>query len=473
MTHDGKLYINGHWLHGEGPSFSSINPATNQTVWSGNEASQSQVESAVNAAHKAQSDWSLTEPDERANYLHRFGDLLAENTETLAILICQETGKPLWETRGEISAMIGKIKLSLRAFSERTSSRELAVPRGNAFIRYKPLGVIAVFGPYNFPGHLPNGHIIPALLAGNTVVFKPSEYTPKTAEATIDLWQATGIPDGVINLVQGGAKVGAYLLEQSIDGVFFTGSSKTGTHIHKEFGGRPEVMLALEMGGNNPLIVGKVEPTEDTIDCIIQSAFLTSGQRCTCARRLLLPEGANGDVILSELCKTAGALSIGDPLESHFLGSLISAQQAQRMLQHQAFLASEGAKVLLQLEQNDPALGFCTPGIVDVTHLQSRPDEEYFGPLLQVSRYRKFSNALEEANKTRFGLSAGLLSHDQDEYAQFYRGIRAGIVNWNSPTTGASGSAPFGGVGASGNYRPSAYFAADYCSYPVASVEVF
>jgi succinylglutamic semialdehyde dehydrogenase len=143
------------------------------------------------------------------------------------------------------------------------------------------------------------------------------------------------------------------------------------------------------------------------------------------------------------------------------------------MLQHQAFLASEGAKVLLQLEQNDPVLGFCTPGIVDVTHLQSRPDEEYFGPLLQVSRYRKFSNALEEANKTRFGLSAGLLSHDQDEYAQFYRGIRAGIVNWNSPTTGASGSAPFGGVGASGNYRPSAYFASDYCSYPVASVEVF
>ena len=473
MTHDGKLHINGHWLHGEGPGLSSINPATNQTIWCGKEASESQVESAVIAAHRAQSDWSRTEPNERANTLRRFGDLLAESAEPLAILICQETGKPLWEARAEISAMVGKIELSVRAFNERTSPRELPAPKGNAFIRYKPLGVVAVFGPYNFPGHLPNGHIAPALLAGNTVVFKPSEQTPKTAEATIDLWQATGIPDGVINLVQGGARVGAHLLKQSIDGVFFTGSSKTGAHIHKEFGGRPEVMLALEMGGNNPLIVGSLEPTEETIDCIIQSAFLTSGQRCTCARRLFLPEGPKGDAILLELCKATRALSIGDPLESHFLGSLISAQQAQRMQQHQTRLASQGAEVLVPLEQKDPNLGFCTPGIVEVTHLQSRPDEEVFGPLLQVSRYRKFSTAIEQANNTRFGLSAGLMSHDQAEYDQFYRGIRAGIVNWNSPTTGASGSAPFGGVGASGNYRPSAYYAADYCSYPVASVEVF
>ncbi|MDG0980561.1 MAG: succinylglutamate-semialdehyde dehydrogenase [Halieaceae bacterium] len=472
MTHNGKLYINGHRLDGDGPNFSSINPATGQTIWCGNEASGSQIESAVTAAHRAQSDWSRTEPDERANVLRRFGDLLAESAENLAVLICHETGKPLWEARGEVSAMMGKIKLSLQAFHERTSLRELPAAKGNAFVRYKPLGVVAVFGPYNFPGHLPNGHIVPALLAGNTLVFKPSEQTPKTAEATIDLWRASGIPDGVINLVQGGAEVGVHLLKQSIDGVFFTGSSKTGAHIHKEFGGRPEVMLALEMGGNNPLIVGKVEPAEDTIDCIIQSAFLTSGQRCTCARRLLLPEGPKGDTTLFELCKATRALSIGDPLESHFLGSLISAKQAQSMQQHQRFLASQGADVLLPLEQKDLNLGFCTPGIVDVTRLQSRPDEEVFGPLLQVSRYREFSAAIEEANNTRFGLSAGLLSRDQDEYDQFYRGIRAGIVNWNSPTTGASGSAPFGGVGASGNYRPSAYYAADYCSYPVASVEV-
>jgi succinylglutamic semialdehyde dehydrogenase len=400
--------------------------------------------------------------------------LLKTNTEQFAQVIAEETGKALWESRTEVAAMVGKIGISIKAHAERTGTVENPMPGGRAFIRHKPHGVVAVFGPYNFPGHLPNGHIVPALIAGNTVVFKPSELTPKVAEFTVALWQQAGLPAGVINLLQGEIATGKAIAgHPALDGLFFTGSSNTGHLLHKQYAGHPGKILALEMGGNNPLIVKNVSNINAAVHDIIQSAFITSGQRCTCARRLFLERSSNGDAILAALITAVKQLKVGQPFaeEQPFYGSMISEKAALGMLKAQAEIEALGGVPLVKLTQIQTGTGFVTPGIIDVTEAAALPDEEHFGPLLKVYRYDDFNKAIDEANNTAFGLSAGLLADSEADYLQFFSEIRAGIVNWNKPITGASSAAPFGGIGASGNHRASAFYAADYCAYPVASVE--
>ncbi|OYW91024.1 MAG: succinylglutamate-semialdehyde dehydrogenase, partial [Alishewanella sp. 32-51-5] len=423
----------------------------------------------------AQYAWADLSFEQRVSIVKRFAELLNQHKEALAACIAEDTGKALWESRTEVTAMIGKIDISVRAYEERTGTKENPMPQGRAFVRHKPHGVVAVFGPYNFPGHLPNGHIVPALLAGNTVVFKPSELTPKVAELTVKIWQEAGIPAGVINLVQGEVETGKALAsDDGIDGLFFTGSSRTGHYLHQQFAGRPEKILALEMGGNNPLLVKDVANIDAAVHDIIQSAFITSGQRCTCARKLYLPANAEGDAILARLLDVSSKIQVGeyDAQPQPFMGAMISVAAAQSMLKAQQQLVALGGKVLLELRQLDPAKALVTPGIIECSAIGEFPDEEHFGPLLKVFRFSDFDQAIAAANNTSFGLSAGLLSDSYELYQHFYKRIRAGIVNWNRPITGASSAAPFGGIGKSGNHRASAYYAADYCAYPVASVEL-
>lgn len=205
----------------------------------------------------------------------------------------------------------------------------------------------------------------------------------------------------------------------------------------------------------------------------MQSAFITSGQRCTCARRLFIANNAQGDAILAKLIEVISGLKIDEPFAHNqpFFGAMISAQAASGMVNAQEQIIALGGQPLLTLTHNEPLKGFVTPGIIDVTNAKPLPDEEHFGPLLKVYRYTDFDLAIKEANNTAFGLSAGFIGDNRSDYELFYKRIRAGIVNWNKPTTGASSAAPFGGIGASGNHRASAYYAADYCAYPVASVE--
>lgn len=469
-----SLFLNGEWLAGAGVAMESIDPAKNQVVWQGQAATAEQVDAAMTAARAAFPAWSSQSFAERLVVVKRFAALLEENKEHLALVMAKETGKPLWETRTEVAAMVGKVGISERAYHERTGTVENDMPGAKAFIRHKPHGVVAVFGPYNFPGHLPNGHIVPALLAGNVVVFKPSELTPWVAEETVKLWQQAGIPNGVVNLVQGLVETGKALVSHpQMDGLFFTGSSTTGKLLHEQFGGRPDKILALEMGGNNPLIVKDVSDIDATVHNIIQSAFVTSGQRCTCSRRLFLPNGAQGDAILARLVEVTKNIAVGDydADPQPFMGAMISAKAAAGMVAAQNQLVALGAQTLVEMTQPDAVKGFVTPGILDVSAISAMPDEEHFGPLLKVYRYDDFDAAIAEANNTRFGLSAGLLADNRADWDHFFAHIRAGIVNWNKPITGASSAAPFGGIGDSGNHRPSAYYAADYCAYPVASVE--
>ncbi|MDQ7985977.1 succinylglutamate-semialdehyde dehydrogenase [Pseudomonas sp. G34] len=464
-------YIAGLWQLGQGDALESLNPVSQQVLWTGREADASQVEAAVQAAREAFAEWAAAPLGERIAVLERFAAVLTARQDELARTIGEETGKPLWEAATEVASMIGKVAISIRSHAERSGQRSGAQ---GSVLRHKPHGVVAVFGPYNFPGHLPNGHIVPALLAGNTVVFKPSEQTPKVAELTLACWIEAGLPAGVLNLLQGGRETGAALAAHpGIDGLFFTGSSRTGNLLHAQFGGHPETILALEMGGNNALIVDRLVDIDAAVYCIIQSAFLSAGQRCTCARRLLVPEGEWGDGLLARLVSVAASLKVGtfDAEPAPFMGAVISLDAAQHLLKVQERLIDKGARPLLDMSQPLAGAALLTPGIIDVSAVQPRADEEVFGPLLQVIRYADFDAAIVEANATRFGLAAGLLSDSRERYEQFWLRSRAGIVNWNKPLTGAASAAPFGGVGASGNHRPSAYYAADYCAYPVASLE--
>ena len=473
MSHSNQL-INGQWLAGEGHDVTSVNPARNEIIWQGKTASPAQVAVAIKSARAAFEAWADMSFDDRIAIVTKFGEQLGENKEALANTIALETGKPLWETRTEVGAMVGKINISLNAYKERTGTVENPMPGAKAFIRHKPHGVVAIFGPYNFPGHLPNGHIVPALIAGNTVVFKPSELTPLVAEEVLKLWLKAGLPNGVINLVQGEVETGKALASNpEIDGLFFTGSSNTGHILHEQFGGQPGKILALEMGGNNPFIVKDVSDINAVVHDIIQSAFVTTGQRCTCARRLFIETGAQGDAIIAKLIKVTQDLKIGyyDDEDQPFIGSMISEKAALGLVAAQQQLLDLGATSLVEMKHLEAGTGFISPGIVDVTALDAMPDDEHFGPLLKVYRYDDFDAAIDEANNTSFGLSAGLLSDSEELYNHFFRRIRAGIVNWNKPITGASSAAPFGGIGASGNHRASAYYAADYCAYPIASVE--
>ncbi len=468
------LYIAGAWQAGQGETITSLNPVTQQVLWSGQGATVGQVDLAVQAARQAFPGWARRSLQERIDVLEAFAARLKHHADDLARCIGEETGKPLWESATEVTTMVNKVAISVQSYRERTGEKSGPLGDATAVLRHKPHGVVAVFGPYNFPGHLPNGHIVPALLAGNTVLFKPSELTPKVAELTVKCWIEAGLPAGVLNLLQGDRETGiALAANPGIDGLFFTGSSRTGNALHQQFAGRPDKILALEMGGNNPLVVDEVQDVDAAVYTVIQSAFISAGQRCTCARRLLVPQGEWGDAFLARLVAVSETIEVGsfDQQPAPFMGSVISLDAALGLLDAQRILLAKGAVSLLEMRQPLAQSALLTPGIIDVTAVSERSDEELFGPLLQVIRYADFDAAIAEANDTHYGLAAGLLSDSEARYQQFWLESRAGIVNWNKQLTGAASSAPFGGVGASGNHRASAYYAADYCAYPVASLE--
>lgn len=466
-------YINGLWVDEGSHIFASSNPATGKTIWQDKAASAELVAAAVAAARAAFSIWAALSYEARLGHLEAFKSLISSKQEELTRLIAEETGKALWDAKSEVAAVMAKLGFSVDAYAERTGIKSKASPVGNAVVRHKPHGVMAVYGPYNFPAHLPNGHIMPALLAGNTIVFKPSEQTPMVAEWMVKQWHEAGLPAGVLNLVQGERETGMALANAAVEGILFTGSSATGKAIHAQLAGRPEIVLALEMGGNNPLIVCEVSDIKAAVLETILSAFTGTGQRCTCARRLILPAWPGREDFVAQLVAATQALTIGayDSEPAPFMGPLISQREAKRLLEAQVNLEALGGKPLLRMRQLQENLPFVTPAIIDMTGIPHAPDEEYFGPLLQLYRVDTADEAVQLANATRFGLSAAVLCDDHALFQSLSSKLHAGLVNWNRQTTGASGAGPFGGVGISGNHRPAGYYAADYCAYPVASVE--
>lgn len=469
----GECFINGRWLNGGGPEFVSIASADGSESWRGNEASAADAEAAVVAARAALPAWRRRPIEERIALVRAFAKLVDARKADMAAVISRATGKPVWDAATEAAAMVGKAELSVKAYQERTPTKEAPAGAFTARISHHPHGVMAVLGPFNFPGHLPNGHIMPALIAGNTIIFKPSEQTPEVAEFTLRLWEEAGLPPGVINLLQG-ARAPAELLvdHEGVDGILFTGGVPAGRAIHRKLGGRLEKIVALELGGNNPLVVWDAADLDSTAKLIVKSAYITSGQRCTCARRLIVRQGAEGEAVISALSSLIDRIVVDKPdaQPQPFIGPLISAKAADAVLATQDEWLRSGGVAIREAKRLNHGPAYVSPGLIDVTALPSRKDEETFGPLLQVIRVADFEAALDEANNTKFGLAAGLISDSADLFQRFEAEVRAGVLNWNRQTTGASGSAPFGGVGQSGNHRPAGYYAADYSAWPMASL---
>lgn len=464
------VYIDGRWRAGRGPAFTKTCPATGSVSWEGSSADGRDVAEAVASARRAFEGWSQTPQAARTAVLERYAEEIGRRADRIAETISRDMGKALWDAQGEAATMKAKIAVSVSAQKERAGEKAESAAFGATRLTHRPHGVMAVFGPFNFPGHLPNGHIVPALLAGNTCVFKPSELAPGVAALMADCFEAAGLPPGCFNIVQGGREAGGALIDQDINGLLFTGSAATGVFFHRHFAGRPDVILALEMGGNNPLIIWDPADVEAAADIAAQSAYLTTGQRCSCARRVILPEGKFGDAVVEAIIARAKALKIGAWNEQDiFMGPLVSERARQQALAFQGAILGHGAKPLLPLAGLDRGGGFVSPGVIDVTAAEDVPDEELFGPLVQVFRVKTFEAAIGKANATKYGLSGGLVCDDDARWETAYARLRAGVLNRNRPTVGASGAMPFGGPGLSGNFRPGAYYAADYCAWPQAS----
>ncbi len=449
----------------------SYEPATGALFWRGPVGDANQE---VDIARQSWPEWGAQSVTVRMEAVRRFANVVRGKADDMIDCIARETGKPIWEARTEVESVINKVEISIASYSERTPQRRLEGNLGvRSAVRHKPHGVLGVLGPYNFPAHLPNGHIVPALIAGNAVVFKPSEKTPATGAMLVECFHLAGIPNGVVRLLNGGPEVGkALAANPDIDGLLFTGSSRTGIALSRQFADMPGKLLALEMGGNNAIVVWDAADVHAAAVIIVQSAFLSAGQRCTAARRLIVKDG-NHHAIIDAVRKLADRLIVAEPhsTPAPYMGPVIDNDMAAGLQESFLSLMMKGGQPIKQLDRPRADRPFLTPAIIDMTGVKDRPDIELFGPVLQVIRVPDFDAAIAEANNTRYGLSASLIGGSPQLYDKFWANIRCGVINWNRPTNGAPSNGPFGGVGLSGNHRPSAFYAADYCAYPVVSTE--
>jgi succinylglutamic semialdehyde dehydrogenase len=429
-----------------------------------------QVDRAVSAARAAQPAWAQRPLAERGALVRRIGEVLAAREEELARAIALDVGKPLWEARVEAQSSAAKAAITVDDGLKLVATFG-APGQANAECRFRPLGVAAVLGPFNFPVHLPNGHVLPALACGNTVVFKPSEIAPHAAEVYARCIVEAGVPAGVFNLVQGPGPVGALLAaHQGIDAVLFTGSWNVGQAIQRACLGQTK-LLALEMGGKNAAIVLRDADLDKAIYDAVFSAFVSAGQRCTAAGRLIVegpPERA--DAIAARVAAAAQRLSIGHPLrDGVFMGPLASEAAVEKFF---AGIRSAPEAILESRPLSPGGLRGCyvTPSVHRVHERTGSvyEREELFGPDLGVYHAATAEEAVSIANATEYGLAASVHTSSRDSFERCLSLLECGVVNWNAPTVGASGRLPFGGLKRSGNHRPAGLYSTLYCAAPVA-----
>lgn len=449
----------------------STEPATGAIYW---RAPIGDVDAEVNLARDGWAAWAAQPLAVRVESMRRFTNVVRSKSETLADAIARETGKPLWEARNEVEAVIARVEIAIHSYLERSAQRRIDGALGaRGALRHKPHGVLAVLGPFSMPAEVPATHIIPALIAGNAVVFKPSEKTPGTGKILVDCFHTAGIPSGVIRLLIGGPEEGLSLARHpDVSGVLFTGSARNGITLNRQFADLPSKVVALEMGGNNPIVVWDAPDLHAAAVVVVQSAFLSAGQRCTAARRLIVRDGAH-EALVNEIVTLMNRLIVGEPHDQPqpFMGPVIDNDAADRLQEDFLNLMIKGGRPIRHLDRALPNRPFLSPALIDVTEMRERIDSEIFGPILQMIRVEDFDAAVREANATRYGLSASLIGSTPEHYERFWANTRAGIVNWNRPTNGPPVNAPLGGVGLSGNHRPSSTYASDYCAYPVVSNE--
>lgn len=436
------------------------------------------VEKATEAAKRAYLPWAKLPMAERISVLLKLKDVFATRATEMAEIISRETGKPLWEGLNEANGLAQKIAITIDHSLTLVADHivDNALPGIQGYTRFKPRGVMSVIGPFNFPAHLPNGHIIPSLLVGNTVVFKPSELTPMVGQFYAQCIAEAGFPDGVFNMIQGRGDSGRRLVvNELVDGVLFTGSYDVGLKIKTETIGHYWKLLALEMGGKNATVVWKDADIEKAVYETLIGAFMTTGQRCSCTSRIFIhPEIAQK--FTDMFYRAAKALKIGHWSEKVFMGPLISSTAVEKYLRFQEIAKREGAETLMRgkvLELKHRGQ-YVTPSIHLLTNYDSQSvyqKSEIFGPNVAVYTMKDFDSILAAINDSGYGLAMALFTKDESLYRKALLEARVGVLNWNRTSNGASSRLPFGGMGKSGNDRPSAHFAIQYTTVPVASLE--
>ncbi len=476
LRHSSSDYIDGRFVSVAGDVIASRDPAnTARVVWSGT-PNPAHVDLAVAAARAALPHWSSRPMDDRVALLKRWGEITSKRANEIAGLITDEMGKTLSESLAEAKLLADKVSITLDKISiSRVSAYEVPINANRKGVcRFKPHGVMAVIGPFNFPAHLANGHFVPALLLGNTIVCKPSEKTPGVGQLLAEMMHEVGMPAGVFNLVQGAGEIAARLVNhEGLDGILFTGSWQVGRRILEANLDRPGRMIALEMGGNNPAVVlNDAHLKQAVIECV-RSAFATTGQRCTCTRRIIVQRGI-ADQFIGAFCKAASTLAVGPGRSDTpvFMGPLVNRAAVDAALAFQRDLVGRGGRTLVQSTAMDSPTKACliSPGVVEVDRFSLDHDCEVFGPIVQIAIVDDLQQAIEQANATRYGLAAAIFTQTRESFETFFRSARAGCINCNTGTAGASGKLPFGGVGLSGNHRPAGAFSVDYCGYPIANM---
>lgn len=467
-----SLFINNTWQNARGGEFVSCSPNNGEIVFSGNFATKSDCNKAVLAARQAQQAWFELGLEARVEHIRKFVEVVKENREELSHTISVEVGKPKWEADGEINSVINKIEPCIDAYKMRCSDIVIEKNGAKGITRFRPLGVLCVIGPYNYPMHMTNGQIMAGLIAGNTIVLKPSDKAPLCATKIMECWQKAGLPNGVINMVQGGGETVQNLIQnKDVNGVYFTGSYKVGQIISGLCS--TSQMCALEMGGDGPVVAWDSKDLRSAAITVVQGAFGTAGQKCVSTRRLIVPDNKFGKDLIKEVVKISKKIVVGkfDGKDTPFMGPLRTSQMVENALKTQKYLLSKGAICLLKAEKLPLGDCFISPCIIDVTNVKYTLKEEVFAPFLRVVRVKTFDDALAEANNSEYGLAASILTEDKNLYNKFLENAKFGLVNWNKPTVGSSAWAGFGGIKNSGNFRPSGYLASDFCSYAIASAE--
>ena len=474
-------FIDGNFLLSEKEkeeTFHKVSPSDRKDEILSFFSSFSSVKKACKAAKKAFPLWRDLDFNTRKKYLLKLKKAYQKKEDEMAKTISRETGKPLWETKGEAKALSSKIDITLQESLKLVETKNIAKASGSmkGVIRYQARGALSVIGPFNFPAHLPNGHFVPALLLGNTVVFKPSDKTPATGQLIAEIFKSCEFPPGVFNMVQGAKEIGQSLAEEVLlDGLLFTGSYDVGLKIKKQTLNHAHKILALEMGGKNTSLIWKDCDIKRAVYENLMGSFITAGQRCSCTSKIFVHRQLY-DEFSSKFLEATKNLQIGHWKEKVFYGSLIDEDSQKRYLQFQDIAIREGAEALLKGEKLEKShIGYYVSPSV---HLISKPSQksiyqttEIFGPSVGIYPIDSFEEAISFQNSSNYGLAMSVFSKDKKIYEESTKKAKVGILNWNKSTVGASSRLPFGGRGFSGNDRPSGSFAVYYCSSPVASLE--
>lgn len=473
-------FINGRFIKVEKPDgeFKDISPADLSDVLMNVTFKHEHVDEACVAAKKAFYSWAHFTFEQRKECLLRLKELFVTHETEMAKAISRDTGKPLWDATTEAKALSSKIDITINFSSKLIQEERItnALPQVDGVIRYKPRGVMSVIGPFNFPAHLPNGHIIPALYSGNTVVFKPSEQTPYVGQLYAELVEKAQFPPGVFNMVQGDGESGRRLVShEAVDGILFTGSYEVGLKIKQETMTHYWKILALEMGGKNSTVIWDDADIDKALYETLVGAYMSTGQRCSCTSRIFVHEKI-AENFIERFYQSAKKLTIGHWSENPFMGPLINAAAVEKYIRFQEIANRENCESMMRGKVLDlKAKGhYVTPSIHLVKQFDPKSvyqKSEIFGPNVAVYTVNDFDETISQINSTGYGLVMALFTKNENLYKKALLDARVGLLNWNRTTNGASSKLPFGGMGKSGNDRPSAHFAIQYCTVPVASLE--